>query len=259
MFGRIVSWFAKRAIAAENAIDLERREKLRAERFPDHFVPYVGEIVQTRGLTAEQRAKLYRDIQVFLGEKKFVALEEFPLDDRVRVIVSTSAAILVLGRDIAQFDHVREIHIRHEISPRIGGLYQPVNTMLGDEVIGSHGIVELGWKAVTAGLVRPEGQHVAFHELAHAYDHADGELDALMKHEHFERWSALLRDLPLHRERRGDQIYTEVIGDTEGPELFASASELFFECPRRLNKLDAALFDALVEIYALDPRTLTDR
>ena len=259
MFGRIVSWFAKRAIASENAIDLERREKLRAERFPDHFVPYVGEIVQTRGLTAEQRAKLYRDIQVFLGEKKFVALEEFPLDDRVRVIVATSAAILVLGRDISQFDHVREIHIRHEIAPNVGGLYQPVHTMLGDEVVERYGIVELGWKAVSDGLVRPEGQHVAFHELAHAYDDADGEVDALVKHEHFERWSARLRDLELHSERRGNMLYIERVGNTEGPELFASASELFFECPRRLHKLDAALFDALVEIYALDPRTLTDR
>lgn len=259
MFGRLVSWLARRAVAAETAIDLDKREALRAAPFPAHWIPIVAEVSQTAGLDAEQRAKLYRDINVFLGEKRFVGVDDFPVDDHVRVIVATSAAVLVIGRDIAQFDHVREIRIHHEIDPRVGGLYQVIHTKLGDEIIDTHGIVELGWRAVREGLVRPEGQHTAFHEFAHAFDHADGELDALMSHQHFARWSALLQSLPLHQRREGNRVFTEVIGDAAGPELFSSASELFFECPRRLYKLDAGLFDALVEIYAFDPRTLTDR
>ena len=39
----------------------------------------------------------------------------------------------------------------------------------------------------------------------------------------------------------------------------AVASELFFECPRKLYKLEPTLFEALVEIYGSDPRSFTDR
>lgn len=263
MFGRFARWLGRWAYQSlENDKATERlanREKLRGQPFPDHFLPHVKEVAQTAGLSAEQRAKLYRDIQVFLAEKKFVAIDDFPLDDRVRVIVATCASILVLGRDISLFDHVQEIRVCHRISLEVHGVYKPVTTTLGGEVFATWGSVELGWEEVDDGLAHPDGAHVAFHELAHAFDHADGELDALTSHEHFTRWSELLHAMPLYEYLDGDYRVIQLIGDTRGPELFAVASELFFECPRRLRELDKDLFDALSEIYALDPRTLTDR
>lgn len=87
-------------------------------------------------------------------------------------------------------------------------------------------------------------------------DDADGKLDALVAHEHYERWKVLLHRMPLHRQVEGDLIRTEIIGDAEGPELFASATELFFERPHKLFDLDRDLFEALSDIYGIDPRQL---
>lgn len=258
MFGRLVRWFLV-GDSATPRIDYAKRVELRSAAFPDSYLPFVAELAQTAALSSVQRAKLHGDILVFVGEKQFVGVD-LELTDRHRVIVATAAALLVLGTDIAQFDHVREIRILEtNPEPNVGGHYESRHLERDGEVIERYGVVHLGWPSVLDGLVRNEGQHTAIHELAHAIDHADGALDALQHHQHFARWVERLRKLPLHSERRGDFIYTEVIGDTDGPELFASASELFFECPRRLQQLDAALFDALVEIYALDPRMLSDR
>lgn len=177
------------------------------------------------------------------------------------MIVATTAAVLVIGREISQFDHVQEIRIfATDPVPDVGGRYLGERGMVGDQIVSVSGVVELGWDSVVYGLVRPEGQHTAYHELAHAFDHADGVFDALRSHEHFDRWVARLHKLPLHSQPiAGNRIRTELIGDAQGAELFAVASELFFECPRKLHKLDAALFDALVEIYGLDPRSIMDR
>jgi hypothetical protein len=258
MFGRLVRWFLV-GDSDEPRIDYAKRVELRSAPFPASYLPFVAELAQTAALSSVQRAKLHGDILVFVGEKSFVGVD-LELTDRHRVIVATAAALLVLGTDVAQFDHVREIRIfKDNPEPNVGGHYESRRLERGGKVIEHSGVVHLGWPAVIDGLVRNEGQHTAIHELAHAIDHADGKLDALQTHAQFAGWVERLRKLPLHSERRGDFLYTEVIGETEGPELFASASELFFECPRRLHQLEPALFDALVAIYAIDPRMLSDR
>lgn len=259
MFGRFVRWLGHKMAGAAHRIDEKKRDELRSTPFPDAYYPHVSEVAQTAGLTAEQRAKLHGDILIFLHEKQFVGVD-LELADRHRVIVATTAAILVLGRHISQFDHVQEIRIyAGDPVPQVGGRYLGREGRIGGEVVSVSGVVELGWSSVTEGLIRPEGQHTAYHELAHAFDHADGRFDALRSHEHFERWSARLHNMPLHSMRIGDRIRTDLIGDAEGPELFAVASELFFECPRKLYKLEPTLFEALVEIYGSDPRAFTDR
>ena len=95
-------------------------------------------------------------------------------------------------------------------------------------------------------LGRPDGMHVGIHELAHALDHGLGER-LLAQHERCDAWRHRLRDMPLH----GGMV----IADVEGPELFAVASELFFERPMTLMRIDPELFFELVSIYKIDPRT----
>lgn len=221
------------------------------------------EIPHYRRLTVEQRAKLLGDVNVFIAEKTIVGLDGFVVDDRARVLVAASAALLVLGRDIAMFDHVRRIVIYPDTSfdagRHVGGAYQAMESTLGGEVIEHWGEVELAWTQVESAFDHLEGQNTAVHELAHAFDHSDGKLDALVSHQHYDRWRAKLRTLPLRTRVEGFTAITEVIGDVDGPELFSSTTELFFECPRKLHRIDSDLFDAMCEIYKLDPRTLVDR
>ncbi len=114
MFGRLVRWLGQKMAASAHPlpdrIDETKRDELRSTPFPDAYYRHVSEIAQTAGLTAEQRAKLHGDILIFLHEKQFVGVD-LELADRHHVVVATSAAILVLGRHISQFDHVREIRI----------------------------------------------------------------------------------------------------------------------------------------------------
>ena len=218
----------------------------------------MAELPQTRRLNDVQRAKLEGDILVFVGEKTFVGENDFVVDDRVRVVVAAGAGLLVLCRDIAMFDHVQRVIVKPVVAENVGGHYQQMQTTLGDEVIDTFSVIELGWSAIEASLANPrDGQNTLLHEFAHAFDDADGKLDALMAHPHYERWRVLLHQLPLSHRIEGNFIYTEVIGDVNGPELFASATELFFECPKKLFDLDGSLFTTLVEIYGFDPRQVS--
>ena len=265
MFGRIGRWIVKRlASAAATGPDLEKRALARDAETPAVWHAIIErEIPHYRRLTADQRTKLLGDINVFIAEKTIVGLGGFVVDDRARVLVAASAALLVLGRDIAVFDHVRRIVIYSDVlvedGRRVGGQYQAMASTLGGEVIESWGEVELAWTQVESAFDGLDGQNTAIHELAHAFDHADGKLDALVSHQHSDRWRAKLHQLPLSTRVEGLMAITEVIGDVDGPELFSSATELFFECPRKLHRIDSDLFDTMREIYGLDPRELVDR
>jgi MtfA peptidase len=256
VFARIIRWLARQSPPEP---DSAKRDALRAQPFPENWLRFVAEVPQTRALTSVQRAKLHGDIQVFLGEKDVLGEEGFPLDDRTRVIVAATACLLVLGRDIALFDHVRRVIIRPRLADDVGGLYQRVDMMLVDEVLDRPCLIVLGRNAIVRGLEHEEGENTIMHEFAHALDDADGRTDALQDHEHYEKWSAFLHEFPLHHRVVGDYIVTSVVGDARGPELFASATELFFECPRKLRRFDADLFDELCTIYSIDPRSLTRR
>ena len=199
-----------------------------------------------RKLDAQQRAKLAGDVGAF-AQKEFVGVDGFVVDERVRVHVSATAALLVLGLDIALFDHVRRIEMREAHYFDEHGNVAEGHYEYATPPSGPVGILTLAWNGVLAGAARPDGAHVGIHELAHALDHGLGE-KLLAQHERCDVWRDALRDMPLHA--------GAVIADVEGPELFAVASELFFERPMTLMRIDPALFFELHTIYKVDPRAL---
>ena len=258
LWKRVGGWLAKRAIPALDH-DPERRAALRAtplseaqhrvlERF---FAPY-------RGLARAERVRLVGELQVFAGEKEFVG-DGLEIDDRVRLVVAASAALLVLGHDISVFDHVIKVRVRRDpfdeelgAGRELAGRYRAATHPL----LGRTGEVELIWRAVVAGLARSEGEHVVLHELAHAFDHG---LDLLQAHPERARWEAALHELPLHTVETDTARLTQLVSDVTGAELFAVATELFFEVPHRLAGLAPSLFEELRAIYNLDPRTFAAR
>lgn len=199
-----------------------------------------------RKLDARQRAKLAGDVTTF-ASKEFVGLDGFVVDDRVRVHVAATAALLVLGLDISLFDHVRRIEMREARYLDEQGNIAEGHYEYATPDSGPVGILTLAWKGMLDGAARPDGAHVGIHELAHALDHRLGE-QLLAQHERCEVWRHALRDMPLH----GGLI----IADVDGPELFAVASELFFERPMTLMRIDPELFFELVDIYKVDTRSL---
>ena len=198
-----------------------------------------------RKLTAEQRAKLVADVEVFAA-KDFVGFDGFVVDDRARVHVSATAALLVIGLQVSLFDHVRRIELREARYLDEAGNIAEGHYEYTTHATGPIGILHLAWRSVLDGHARPDGAHVGIHELAHALDHRLGE-HLLTQDERCESWRQSLAGMPLS----GGMV----VADVEGPELFAVASELFFERPMTLMRIDPALFFELVDIYKIDTRT----
>jgi MtfA peptidase len=264
MFGRLGRWLVERFSPQRPGPDLDKRAAARAAETPAAWRAIIErELPHYRRLSEPQRAKLLGDVNVFIAEKVFFGDAGFVIDDRAKVLIAASAALIALGRDIAIFDHVTRVVIRPDVQlqgdKRIGGHYIAQTQMSGDTIDDHWGEVEIAWSQLVEAFAHLEGQNTAVHELAHAFDHADGRLDALQAHPRYDSWRDRLRELTLSKRIVGNYEMTERIGDVDGPELFASATELFFECPRRLHRLDPTLFDALSEIYGIDPRTLVDR
>jgi len=197
-----------------------------------------------RKLDVRQRGKLLGDVRTFSG-KDFVGIDGFVIDDRARVHVAATAALLVLELDIKLFDHVRRVELREARYINEHGHISDGHYEYGTHDTGPIGIVQLAWHSILDGHARPDGAHVAIHELAHALDHGLGHR-LLADHERCEHWRHSLSGMPLHGGL--------VVADVEGPELFAVASELFFERPMTLMRIDPQLFFELQGIYKLDPR-----
>jgi Mlc titration factor MtfA (ptsG expression regulator) len=200
-----------------------------------------------RRLDVRQRGKLLGDVRLF-AEKDFVGRDGFDVDDRVRVHVAATAALLVVGLEIALFDHVQRIEMREARYFDDHGNVAEGHYEYATRDTGPIGILHLAWHGMLDGAARADGMHVGIHELAHALDHGLGE-QLLAQHDRCESWRHALRDMPLHG--------GHVIADVDGPELFAVASELFFERPMTLMRIDPELFFELVGIYKLDPRNFT--
>jgi Mlc titration factor MtfA (ptsG expression regulator) len=200
-----------------------------------------------RKLDARQRTKLAADIHAFAG-KDFIGIDGFVVDDRVRVHVAATAALLVLELDVGLFNHVRRIEMREARYLDDNGNVAEGHYAYATPDSGPIGILTLAWHGLLDGAARKDGAHVGIHELAHALDHGLGE-QLLAQHERCDDWRRALRNLPLHG--------GSVVADVEGPELFAVASELFFERPMTLMRIDPALFFELHGIYRVDPRAFT--
>ena len=202
-----------------------------------------------RRLDATRRDKLVADLDVF-ARKELLGLDGLVITERMRVLVAATAALLVLELDIALFDHVVRVELRPSEYAADGSIAAGHYAWREGE---PSGVVQLSWRHVIDGLALPDGMHVGIHELAHALDHGLGG-KLLVDHERCDHWRRSLDEFPLRREREGRFMVTHVVPDVAGPELFAVASELFFERPMTVLRIDPVLFEELQRIYRLDPR-----
>lgn len=201
-------------------------------------------------LPAQEQDKLLRMLRAFLEEHPMVAAGGLELTEEIRVLVGASAVRLVLGLDLDHFHRLTEIVVYpYDI------LVDPRDE---DELLGAahrHGAVVLSWPAVQRGLRRPaDGRDTAVHEFAHALDLADGVFDgapALRAAEDYRPWAEHLGKA-FDRLGQGDRRLLNVLrpyGATAPPELFAVATEAFFERPEELRRQAPQLYTELARFY----------
>jgi Mlc titration factor MtfA (ptsG expression regulator) len=214
-------------------------------------------------LDDEEQQRLLQVTDELLSRKRWEAARGFDLDDTVRVVVASQAALLVLGLST---DHYRLVSgiIVHPSTLQTSGVRAGPSpgTVSADRlaVLGlaqdGRGPVVLAWDQALAGAHRKErGHNVVLHEFAHKLDMLDGVIDGtpLLPRDVRDDWvrvcTAVYEDLVAGIPRPPMRWY----GATNPGEFFAVATEVFFEQPRELAALEPQLYDVLTRFYRQDP------
>jgi len=229
---------------------LKRRWLARAP-FPPGFEPLVAKHFPFEAhLSAEERARFRRHLQVFANEKDFVGAKGVVVTDEMKVVVAGAAARLARNLSLDVYDALMTIVITSGAWERDGG------TILGE----AHrwGQVVLSWDSVRQGLKNPfDGHDVALHEFAHVLDLTDGRFDGTPEMATFSAlhaWADVFSKqyFALRKSPNRDKVL-RAYGATNEAEFFAVATEAFFEKPTQMKQKHAALYDELKRYYGADP------
>lgn len=208
-------------------------------------VPFVGR------LSDDERARFETKLVRFVEEKTFIAAGDFEIELRMKVVIGAVACRLSMNLPLEEYRRLDTISVHR-------GVFDDGH-LIGSASMASS--VSLSWPDVLAGLADPsDARNVGYHEFAHVLDASDGisdgrpplvlapELHRLWKRVMVEEWAKLTGDLRANRDSVMDPY-----GATSVVELFAVATEAFFERPQALKERHPDLFMLLAAYYQQDP------
>jgi Mlc titration factor MtfA (ptsG expression regulator) len=244
-----------------------RRERLRAEPFPEHWRRIIEVRVPVFGrLSAEDQQELLGHTRVLLEEKHFEGAGGLLMRDEVRLTIAAQAALLLLRRDTDYFPRLKSIivyptgYVSSEPTRDDSGIWtESDDSLLGHTQRDLRAIV-LSWDDVRAGAADPDdGSNLVLHEFAHQLDFEDGSTDgtpALDSGAQVRSWAEVLgRELDALREAAdaGESTLLDPYGAEDPAEFFAVATETFFERGADLRRRHPQLYDELHRYYRQDP------
>jgi Mlc titration factor MtfA (ptsG expression regulator) len=244
-----------------------RRQELLAAAPSDDFVKIIHHNVAVyQLLSPAEQQRVLECAKVIAAERRFYGISDFQITEEVIVTISAQAALLVLHADDYYFDRVGAILV-HGKGPKVRMVHPLGGAVLVEEgvpISGQHleqGEVRLAWDQVLAGGRDPhDGFNVVLHEFAHHLDWLDGEYDGvppLKNPADRSHWLDVLDDVcgQIREDLRDgyDTLLPDHASDST-IELFAYATEAFFELPHELAEDHPELFDCLLSFYITDPR-----
>jgi Mlc titration factor MtfA (ptsG expression regulator) len=244
-----------------------RRERLRAEPFPEHWRRLIEQRVPLfHRLSPDDQRELLGHVRVLLEEKHFESAGGLLMRDEVRVTIAAQAALLLLHRDADYFPRLTSIivyptgYVARETTRDESGIWsEGADHLLGHTQRDLRAMV-LAWDEVRAGAADPDdGQNLVLHEFAHQLDFEDGTTDgtpALDTRAEARSWESVLSE-ELDALRRaadaGDRTLLDPYGAEDPAEFFAVATETFFERPVELRERHPRLYAELQRFYRQDP------
>jgi hypothetical protein len=214
-----------------------------------------------------QRVPFYEQLQPAARERfeakvaSFIAEQHFQsasleITTEMKVVVAAAACRLIMNLDWHSYRRLTTISLRAEAWNKGGRLVAGLADGIG---------VSLCWPELLAEFALPRrGHNVGYHEFAHALDGADGAFDGLAEGppdaELYAHWSSIVtqarrRVVDAVAARRAPPI-REYAG-TNDSELFAVATEYFFERSNTLQRQLPELYDLLKKFYRQDPAVET--
>jgi Mlc titration factor MtfA (ptsG expression regulator) len=244
-----------------------RRKQLLAEPLPDEWREIIDRNVAIYPLLspAEQQ-RLLDAIKIITDERSFAGVGGFEITDEVAVTIAAQAGLLLLGGDDYFFDRVLTIlvhatHAHIRLSHPLGGAELVEEGVAIAGQLLEQGEVRLAWDEVLdSGLDPADGYNIVLHEFAHHLDWLDGGVDGtppLVGAAQYSRWVEVLDrevDQLRHDLRAGRETFLPDHAAHNPGELFAYATEHFFEQPHDLHEFHPDLFDCLLSFYKTDPR-----
>lgn len=247
------------------------REQLRIAPFPEAWREYLEtNVPHYTYLSETEREVLQGDLRIFIAEKYWQGCGGLELTDEIQVTIAAQACLITLCLPDNLYPNVRSIFVyptayvaqEQAVGPD-GVVTEGESVRLGEA--WHEGPIVLSWADVqSGGQIPTDGHNVVFHEFAHKLDLMDGEADGYPRlHEDgdYPRWQAAMNEewaFLLEQAEQGRVTVLDHYGATNAAELFAVATEAFFEKPRQLHERHPQLYQVLKEYYRQDPRERLD-
>jgi LPXTG-motif cell wall-anchored protein len=203
-------------------------------------------------LPPDERARFLREVKRFLFDQQITGPRGAPVPDDLKALVAASAVMLVFGRKGYAYERTRDIVIYDEAFDHEyrEGADKPVLGM----VHGS-GPILFSARALRQGFANTkDGQNVGLHEFAHVLDFHSGDADGVPS---LMPWSTVgpwVQQMHVETDRIEERrSVLREYGATNEAELFAVATEAFFEKPRQLADKHPKLYAMLAQTYGQDP------
>ncbi|MEM6287405.1 MAG: M90 family metallopeptidase [Bacteroidota bacterium] len=242
-------WILAVALAARRGL---RRARVVRQPFPEAARRWLDDHVSVyRALPEAERRRFERDVALVLDGLIYDAAGGVEVTDTLKLSVAAGAAVLLHGHPDWELPTERSVLF---VPDTFDAAYGDEEDGLYDGMVHSQGPIVLSVRAVEEGWARDDGHNVVLHELAHVFDFEGWEADgvpAFLDPRSADAWVALMRK-EMRRAQRGDGILRAYAGSAPA-ELFAVATEQFFERPARLRSRHEELYDALVAFYNQTP------
>lgn len=230
-----------------------RRRALAREPFPEAWRAILEEeVAYYRALPEAEKRRFEREVRFFLDEQVVTGPRGADVADDLRVLVAASAVVLVFGRPGYRYPRLRDIVVYE------GAFDDDYEVHAGGNILGmvhAQGPILFSARSLRAGFRgERDGRNVGYHELAHVLDFEAGRADGVPG---FMPWDAVRPwVLRMHAEmakaEKGRSILRRYAATNEA-ELFAVATEMFFERPERMKEKHPELYALLVKAYRQDP------
>lgn len=210
--------------------------------------------------------ELHTRILIFLDEKEIRGCQGLEITEEMRVTIAAQACLLLLNKPIDTYSGLYTVLVypssfrsHQQKQDEMGISSRKEQHRIGESWTRGH--VILSWKHSKEGGKKPfDGHNVVIHEFAHQLDQLDGYTDGVPypvddRARWIETFQKRYQEIKEQWDKKGRKPFLRKYGVTNPAEFFAVASELFFECPKRLCTEYPEIYEELALFYKLDPKS----
>lgn len=227
--------------------------------FPEKWAKIIKQYVPAAAkIPRSLRSRYARQIKTFLMEKNFEACDSLAsVSDKIAVCVAANASLLSLGRDVPAWESLQSVLIypgafrSRKQNVDSSDTLELSDSEANDGESNAGSSVILSQERILRDIAYSENpQNVIIHEFAHQF--ADTARIPFPK-ERTANWQKIFEKEMLRLQNDDPKTILDEYGADDPAEFFAVSTEAFFCTPERLRQAHRTVYEALSEIYALDP------